>query len=258
MKKFFILSALCLGFAATSTYAQVFELEADTVTENTVGLDVTSPTVNLDDAVTVYNHVNNASSADITGLKWKIIQTFDSANAPYKGWYIYNFCDNITCYTTPNLTVPASNPVAYKEFTFATIAERGRSDFKMQVVVPSTTPVGTTGIAKVRVWNSSQDDTATYIVKKIGPNSIDVVKMSDNRVTVYPNPATISNVSIYVNKDLKATQARVYNLLGAEVGAVKIEGELGRLNTADYAAGTYVIKIQDASGAVLATRKLIK
>ncbi|RQO32520.1 hypothetical protein DBR32_02655 [Taibaiella sp. KBW10] len=258
MKKIFILSALCLGFAVTNTNAQVFELEADTVTVTTAGLNVTDPNVVLDDAVTLYNHVNNVSGANLSGLKWQIIQSFDSANAPYKGWYIYTFCDNFICYTTSNLTVPGSNPVTYKEFTFADIADRARSDFKMQVVVPSTTPNGTVGVAKVRVWNSTQADTATFIVKKGNSNSIGVVKMNDNRVTVYPNPANGSDVTIFVNKDLKGTEAKIYNLLGAEMSAVKVSNELASVNTAAFAAGTYIVKIQNAMGEVIATRKLIK
>lgn len=258
MKKLFILSALCLGLAGTRALAQDFTFDAGTVAVTTAGLDLSDPNVSLDDAVTVYNHVNNESSGDLTGMQWQIIQTFDSTVAARKGWFIHTFCDNIICYPSVQLSSSTSWPLTFNVFQFATILYRGHSDFKMQVVVPKTTPNGTVGIAKVRAWSANQSDTATYMVTKIAGNGISVVKMNDNRVTVYPNPALQNEVTIFVNKELKATQAKIYNMLGAEVASATIEGELARVNTAALASGTYLVQVQDASGALIATRKLIK
>lgn len=258
MKKLFILSALVLGITGTRAMAQDFTFDSTSVYVSTPGLDLSSPGTTLDDAVTVYNHVHNETSGTLSGLKWQIIQTMDSTTTTYKEWHIHTFCDNIICYPSNQLTSNSTWPLNFLEFTFADIAYRAKSDFKMQVVVPSTAANGTVGIAKVRAWTANQADTAIYIVTKVSGSGLNVVKANDNRVLVFPNPALQNEVTVFVNKDLKATQTKVYNMIGAEVAVAKVDGELAHINTAAFASGTYMVQVLAADGTLVATRKLVK
>ncbi|MNT03203.1 hypothetical protein D3C72_1377250 [compost metagenome] len=128
--------------------------------------------------------------------------------------------------------------------------------FEPAFKIPTTADNGV-GTLKVRVYNNAQSDTGIFIVTKT-PTGINTIKVNDNRVTVYPNPAIQDDVTIFVNKDLKAKYTKVYNVIGAEVAVANINGELAQINTAAFAKGTYIVQVVAADGSLVATRKLIK
>ncbi|WP_129020732.1 T9SS type A sorting domain-containing protein [Edaphocola flava] len=243
MKKVFTLLCAGFGIGLTSASAQVFELARPTMTASTPGYAGS----NWDDgAVKLINYVRNLGAAPITDLKWQIVEK----NFPF-AWTLYTFCDNETCLTEGQIPQYITSPK-----TFQPIAVGDSSLFEPAFKIPTTADNGV-GTLKVRVYNNAQSDTGIFIVTKT-PTGINTIKVNDNRVTVYPNPAVQDDVTIFVNKDLKAKYTKVYNVIGAEVAVANINGELAQINTAAFAKGTYIVQVVAADGSLVATRKLIK
>lgn len=253
MKKVLSLVGVICAFSFGAK-AQTVVLEHDTVTEYTQGLP---PGANFDDAITLANYVKNTGSAATADLKWQIVEVFDSSAAPYLGWFIYSFCDNMSCFFSDALAVNGSNPLQFHEFGFASIQPGGQSDFKMQVFVPESTPNGTVGIVKVRLWDATFVDTATFVIIK-GAVSTKTILLTDNRVSVFPNPSR-GSLSVYINKELGATSISVVNLLGATVANANVTSETVTVNgTEQLASGTYLINVLSQDGSVLTSRKWVK
>jgi hypothetical protein len=250
MKKLILLSALSIASFNLAS-AQDFEFDDPVVTVVTEGI---AAGADPNDAVTILNHLNNVSNGILSGAKWQIIEAFDNTAAPYLGWDVHSFCDNNLCYYGSGLKVAGSNPVEYNVFDFGDIEDRGRSDFKMQILVPSTAAEGTSGVVKVRAWTPNQDDTATFIATK-SATGINVLKLNDNRVGIFPNPSN-GDFKVFVNKDMKAKEVVVYNILGAQVASVVVEDEITAIKNTNLAKGNYLVKVLDSKGAAIATRKV--
>lgn len=245
MKKIFLLTALSVGLVAGRTEAQVFSFDQTTTTGTTAGAGAGANWD--DDAIELVNHVNNLSqTTPITDLQWQIVQNLDNSTTP--GWFMYSFCDNFFCDIAPN--IPQTRQ-------FLPIAERHYSDLKIKVAVPDSSPNGMQGVIKVRVWNAAQDDTAIYVATK-GVTGVSVIKMNDNRVSIYPNPSVSGQVTVFANSSLKARALNVYNILGARVATHQLGGEVSLINVANYASGTYFFTLLDANGAILTSRKFVK
>lgn len=252
MKKLILLSTLSIASFGLAS-AQDFEFDDNVITVVTDGVDLQNGE-DRNNAVTILNHFNNLKSGVLSGAKWQIVEAFDNTVAPHLDWDVHSFCDNNLCYYGTGLIVAGSNPVAYNEFDFGDIVEGGRSDFKMQILVPKATADGTSGVVKVRAWTPNQDDTATFIATK-STTGINVLKLNDNRVSIFPNPSN-GDFRIFVNKDLGANEVVVYNVLGAQVGRYAVKSEITDINNADLAAGNYLVKVLDTKGAAIATRKV--
>ena len=252
MKKLILLSTLSIASFGIAT-AQDFEFDDHVITVVTDGVDLQNGE-DRNNAVTILNHFNNIKTGVLSGAKWQIIEAFDNTAAPHIDWDVHSFCDNNLCYYGAGLVVTGSNPVTYNEFDFGDIAEGGRSDFKMQILVPKATADGTSGVVKVRAWTANQSDTATFIATK-STTSINVLKLNDNRVSIFPNPSN-GAFKVYVNKELGAKEVVVYNLLGAQLGSYAVNGEITDINNGNLASGSYLVKVVDAQGTAVATRNV--
>lgn len=73
--------------------------------------------------------------------------------------------------------------------------------------------------------------------------------------TLYPNPATGKNVTVALNEQFGAEIVSVFNISGAKVYEIKVNGTSVNLNLDALASGLYVVKVQSEKGT--ASQKLI-
>lgn len=245
MKKI-ILGAAFAVCAYGSANAQDFELmhgskELQTQGENASEGDYLSASVKF------YDTVTNLTNAPLE-LDWRIVE----ANLPFS-WFISGVCDNIECRPTSVINAHLANPNAVESFN--TIEANGWSQLQTYVYVPVNGDNGT-GTVKIRVFNDNHSDTSTFVVLKNG-TSVNTIKLNDNRVSLFPNPGN-GDMKVYVNKELNARELAVYNILGSKVATVNIQDEISSVNTANFAAGNYFVKIIGQNGEVITSRKWMK
>ncbi len=83
------------------------------------------------------------------------------------------------------------------------------------------------------------------------------MKSSDN-VALYPNPAR-SELNVTYSAQAGGSTIFVYNLIGRVVHVYKPTDNSGaKLNIADMPAGIYFVRLQDAQGAIISTRKFTR
>jgi hypothetical protein len=241
MKKLLFTGCIAL-FSGTYASAQTFSLEHETMIDGTIGTSTDCD----NHSIAFHNRVNNTGTTPLTDLKWQIIEK----TLPL-GWSLYTFCDNETCLPTNQITQYETNPK-----TFSAIAIGDTALLKPAICVPANGDNGT-GTIKVRIFNSTQSDTAVFILYRI-PTGIKGIAENDQRVVLYPNPSTQKEVTVFTRKELNARQITIYNLLGQSIISTPVNLEATVVNTTALVAGTYIVQVRAADGTLIATRKLVK
>lgn len=245
MMKISLCLSLSLCLLTANAGAQEFTLKADTLTETTAGM--TPPQGSSWDNYTInmYNYVRNSTQASLS-VQWQIFEK----NLP-NGWGIYGFCDNATCRleTSPAITtgaVQAAMPIP--------VGDSSLLEPRVKVPVEGDNGVG---IIRVRVFTNTSADTATYIIYKTA-SSIAAISLNDTRVMLYPNPAE-NQLSVYMDKSLNASRIDLYNISGANLMQHAVAGkETASLDIGSLASGLYLVRITDARGALITSRKFNK
>lgn len=244
MKKIILSIAVLIGAQYVSN-AQVFQLEHDTLIENTEGSTPPGSETYDDYAITMTNYFKNLTTSPLM-LSWQLY----SREFPDNNWFVYSLCDNQICYyngqpTIESAVVAQTNPIAVND----------KGLFKLQVAVPVSAANGQ-GVVKARVFNLEQSDTAIFIINKT-PVGINTIRVNDNRVSLFPNPGT-TDLNVFVNQELNARELAVYNILGSKVATVKVQGEVSTVKTANFATGNYFVKVLGQNGEVITSRKWMK
>lgn len=78
-----------------------------------------------------------------------------------------------------------------------------------------------------------------------GIEPIEFVSNKENRVTLYPNPATTYTQIKITAKDTQISQVAIYSLLGNQLYAKSFAGESNniQLNVQNYKKGKYLVKV---------------
>jgi len=228
MKKFVLSLFILLGSAGVSMAQSFLTEHGDTVMANyTTGGPL------------VHNNVKSASSAPVT-LRWSII-----ASNVASGWTFAGFCDNVSCYTTNVLdgtlytTDPYSDQWGLFEAQFNGDNATNNSVAWVQVQVEDVA--------------TSYTRTLTFIATKYA-TSVSGISKGDEGVSLYPNPAR-NNVNVVFDPSLGVKNIAVYNLIGKPVKVFKVNGNSAKLEISEIPAGIYFLRLINANGQIVATRK---
>jgi arylformamidase len=105
---------------------------------------------------------------------------------------------------------------------------------------------------QVQLYNDSVANFFTNCLKK----NIRPAVVSNNEVTVFPNPASaVVNISLQPQVDLSTVSIAVFNTKGQRIKDIKPSGSLTTIDLALFAKGMYVIKVNIGSKTI--TRRTI-
>lgn len=233
MKK--ILLFIASVFSLASANAQSFVSEhGDTVTTawSVAGSDVS-----------VDNHIKNTTSSDIY-IKWKLV-----GNSVANGWDLSGVCDNNLCYSSSaNLlngtSVQVSNaytPGNFMDFHALFNGDNAASNSNAWIRVRMDDTI------------NNYSKTYTFIATK-GNVGVTNVTRSDDDVVLYPNPAR-NNLNVIFDAAAGVKVIAIYNLIGKQVSAFRVNGSSAQLDIDNIPAGVYYIRLLNAKGSVIATRR---
>jgi hypothetical protein len=234
MKKL-LLTAFVWATFSVVVNAQSFTIQSDTVYSTPVGVTT------ILDGVT-------ATSTSVT-IGWKVIGSDFPAN-----WVsVSGVCDNNLCHNLvdlwPSGTMESSN--SYPAL--------GHGDFHMLLNLDTVSTTGTYYV-RVRLNNLAiPADTAieTYIVSKPFRTAAPIVTRTASDVVLYPNPATNEiNVVYDAGADVKCIA--VYNVIGKMAAIYKTSGYSANLDLGNIPSGIYFIRLVNAQGNIVATKKFTK
>jgi hypothetical protein len=258
-----LLSALSLGLLiSTAASAQVFNMipANDTIIHNTTGQGTYNSTEQTwSNTIDLNFYIRNISPNALT-FKWTLLS--DSTEHPM-GWLLTGICDNVICRS------PYSAFYNHVEQTTFSInpgeTDPNKTLLEARIYAPVSAANGT-GVFRVKVvaYNTSdlntalQTKTVVFIVNKT-PTSIAAIGTDDKRVSLYPNPAT-SSLKVYADKNLNPANISIMNINGSQISKTAIVkgNERTDVNVNDLAAGTYMVRVNDANGNTITTRKFVK
>lgn len=190
--------------------------------------------------VSVYNTITNNTSSGIF-IKWRVQSTAGVGN----GWKFTGFCDNNMCYTDP-ATGDVQVSFAYLpgvpgDFHAVFEGDNAVNNSSAWVQILATDTAA--NYAKM----------LTFIAQK-GTNNVVNVSKSDEDVVLYPNPAR-SHVNLVFNSALGVKNVAIYNMIGKLVSVYKVTGNSARIELDDVPSGIYFVRLVNAQGRIVATRK---
>lgn len=243
-KKLLTVAALISGITFAAQ-AQDFSVFANPVDSTTSGTPVKTSEMEGYPYIELANHLTNVSSDSIL-VSWSVVSV-----AIPTDWLLVGICDNINCFGDAATLGGAVHQT--KKF-----GAGKQCLFDARVYAPITGANGT-GTVKVAVNTLGQTDTLVFIVNKT-PTSVHTILLDDKRVSLYPNPAT-SQLQVYADKVLNPAQITVYGINGAQssLNIPVIKGtEVTNIDINNFAAGIYMVRVTDATGKVITTRKFTK
>jgi len=211
----------------------------------TTQYDTTFTTLAPDVSTIIYNKINNTQDTNIT-IKWVVISTdFPSDWMPNTG-----LCDINLCYSSAAIWSGTSGT------TYTPSYAPGVGDFHMAITLPSSASNGTHYMTvSLRNQAAGESKTETYVINK-WPTAVPTVNGSDD-ISLYPNPAT-NNLNILYNENTGIKVAVVYNMIGKAMVVNKVSGNSASINIESVPSGIYLIRLFNADGNVVATRKFTK
>jgi hypothetical protein len=191
--------------------------------------------------VDIKNSVTNISSSPIT-IDWKIISHTLPAN-----WVdsIGGVCDNKSCYDKSCL----SNNVTY---TSDPISAGGKCDMKITVSLANASASGTYHL-KMQITEGSTIDTTTFEITKWA-TSVKRTLRASNDVSLYPNPAH-NDLNVVFDASTGIKTAAIYNVIGKAISSYRVSANGAKLDVSDIPQGIYFLRLLDANGSLVATRK---
>ncbi len=194
----------------------------------------------------VENSIKSAGSSSIT-LQWRLIDKSLGTN-----WKFGGFCDNNVCWGTDTVNSGA---------TFTSLPYGSSFDVFHAVFDASSAANGSTSWVKMLVRDAAggglgYSRTLTFIARKSPTGVSTVTATSSENVSIYPVPASDA-VNVVFDESLGIRTIAVYNLIGKLMGPVykpAINGS-AKINIADMPNGIYFLRLMDAGGRVVATRR---
>jgi hypothetical protein len=191
----------------------------------------------------VYNNVRIVSGFSDRSLQWRhVSHSFPSS------WTVEGFCDNLACYSM--------STIGNNMWRSTDLVTSAYSDFHLSFL---NTPTNGTAIMQIEVRDTAvpgSNRTLTFIASKT-PQGITTTVRSEESIKVYPNPARES-VNVIFNADNNVKTISVYNLLGQPVSVFHVAGNSANLPLGDAPAGVYFLRMYDAQGRIVATRRFTR
>lgn len=238
MKKLFTILYTMIAIAGfTSATAQSFNMDRDTVYFTTSGSAV--------------QYINNTvvPGALPVILKWNIVST----NFPADWLNASSICDNNSCY-------PSSASWSSGSLKTSSPYTAGNSSraFDMQFNPGAVTTAGTYYM-KMKLVNSVTMDSSytTFIVTSNAPSSVGNVSRTSEELSVYPNPAT-SEINFVYDGSSEIKTAAIYNIIGKVMAVYRVNGNNANMSLENMPAGIYFLRLANAQGQLVATRKFTK
>ena len=236
MKKaiLFIFSALTIG-SANSVFAQSFTIEKDTAKIAMSGYN------------DVKNKLTNSTTAPLN-ISWKI--KYHNLPSSFISSPGFGICDNSTC-----INFSSSATIYTDSYDALAIAANDVMNMKLQIDVTTLPAPGPYFITASLTDKANPVNTRdmTFEIYKFA-TGISTVNRTNDDVVIYPNPArTELNVLFDGNAGIK--NITVYNLIGKAVTVYKVAGNSANLDITGIPSGIYFIRLIDAQGHVVATRK---
>lgn len=231
MKKFVLALLSVVGVASAAT-AQDFTMQKDTVKAYVSNTGFES-----------YNYINNKTNNNLK-VDWKIIShTLPASTA----WTTsFGLCDNVTCYS-PNVLTGTIQ-------TTDDIAPQGNAPFKVQYGDLTTATGNGPYYVTVELKTVNTVDTVVYQFNRFSTNVSSVNNSKGDNIVVYPNPAR-DEINVLFDRSMDVRNITVYNLIGKAVTVYKVSGNSAKLDIQNIPSGIYFLRMLDAQGHVLATRK---
>ena len=239
MKKIFTLFctvAILTGFSRVN--AQSFTMGSDTLYYTVSGTSI----------ITVNNTVLPATGP--VTLNWNIVAT----NFPADWITASGLCDNQLCY---NVGLPTNLwPSGVVKTSFA-YPVTGNHDYHLQFNQAAATTNGTYYM-RVKLVNPSAPDSvyATWILTKAAVG-VEQVNKSSEELSLYPNPAN-SEINIVYSGSADVKTVSIYNIIGKLMSVYRINGNSANMSLENMPGGIYFVRLADAQGQILATRKFTK
>lgn len=237
MKKFILSLSIILGLAASNEASAQFTIAKDTVKG-----------VVSDYGVKLTNTVTNNGSSSVK-FDWKVIST--NINSGTGGWYSeFGLCDNQYCYGNNILGGSTQNSLD--------VAAGGTLSMYISYTsnISSVTTFGPYYVT-VEVSQGLTKDTATYIFNKWATGVNNVATKSSDNVVLYPNPVR-DDLNIVFTGMNEVKSLGIYNLIGKQVSAYKVNGTSASVSMDGMPAGIYMLRLMDNQGHVVAVRKFNK
>lgn len=229
MKKIVLtIVALCCLLSET-VFGQAFTTQYDTVSVSTSAF------------VSFGTHNSLMTTQPVMAYSWKIF----NQNLP-ADWINDDFslCDGSNCYTNQQCLSGQGHIDSIRSINPTTI----------QLHVRPGTSDGTYYVTlQLKDYNNSNTKYITFQFNKF-PTAVSSISKSDESVTVYPNPAREA-VNVVFDDNLNAKTVAVYNLIGKVVSYYRVTGNSARLDLSEVASGIYFLRLMNAQGEVVATRK---
>lgn len=237
----FLLFVLAFGVAE----AQTFTMQADTVKKIVNGSDA------------VHNNISIPGSAAVT-IKYHIIASDFPAD-----WLTpaaFGLCDGTTCLNNSsnqlwNMSTSSGN-------LFTCIYPASSTDGNFDLTPDLTTASTGTHYVKITLYDNaapSNTKDVVFVITKNGPVGVQPLssKSSEENIVMYPNPATNElNVVYDASYDIK--NIAVYNIIGKMMNVYKVAGNSANLNIENIPSGIYFVKLYNANGNAVLTRKFTK
>jgi hypothetical protein len=249
---------------STGVSAQYFNMSPanDTISVNTTGQGTyNSGEGSYSNTIDLNFHINNTSDSSLI-FKWQLLS--DSTEHP-AGWLLTGICDNVVCRSPYSEFYYHIEQTSFPILPGETNANKTLLEARIYAPVGSANGIGVFRV-KVRAFYSSdvsfanplQTKTVVFIVKK-NVTGIATIPVDDKRVFLYPNPAT-NALQVYTDKTLNTQNISIININGAQsiVSTVEKGKETTNININSLAAGMYTVRIDDANGNMITTRKFVK
>ncbi|MBW7914969.1 MAG: T9SS type A sorting domain-containing protein [Taibaiella sp.] len=235
MRRLVYLFALPLLFQANTVEAQSFSAQKDT--------SVATAYAYID----INNYITNNTS-DTISVKWRIIS--ETLPQSWKDNASFGLCDNVTCYDKAIFSGSVQ--------TSDTFGAGKNMLYKVQLDVSPATVAPSVGSTPyyitTELTSGTTIDTVTFAVYKWNTNNISKVAVVREEVVVYPNPA-YNEVNVTFNREMGVKNVAIYNLVGKQVSAYRVNGTSAKLDIEKIPAGIYFLRMMDSNGRVVATRR---
>jgi hypothetical protein len=191
----------------------------------------------------IHNKVINTSPGSVQ-VSWKVT----SISLP-SAWTINGFgiCDNQLCLNYFNATqfaLKVADPLASNE----------NFDYKLAIDV-SALPWGGPYYVTTNMTDGTTTKNPVFEIYKGFPTNVPTVNKSKEDVVMYPNPAH-NELNIVYNGSSNIKNIAVYNLIGKAVNVYKVTSDNNaNLDISSIPSGIYFVRLLDAQGRVVATRK---
>jgi hypothetical protein len=107
------------------------------------------------------------------------------------------------------------------------------------------------------LFNGTDTSYATFVVTANSTVAVNNVSKMNEELSVYPNPAT-SEINVVYGGATEVKTAAIYNIIGKTMAVYRVNDNNANLSLENMPAGIYFLRLVNAQGQIVATRKFTK